>query len=173
MRISLLLCLLTTLCGTSIAPNVGFQYSTSRFLVFHLYSQTHLFIDYMRRLGIHNPEVLTIWFINVPGFLITFASVMLLDRLGRKTLLLLGLSVGLVSTTSMFIGSVLTLPPLEEKCFSGKLWNENGGGNASGWLVIIGLCLGQVAIGLGPAFLHSFMPGELCVQVSESSGRPE
>lgn len=59
----------------------------------------------MRQLNIHNPEVLTIWFINVPALLVTLASVMLLDHLGRKTLLLLGLGVGLISTSSMFIGS--------------------------------------------------------------------
>ena len=99
--------------------------------------------------------------------LMTVVSLILIEKAGRKTLMLVGLSAMLVMTT-LLLASLLTYVSLLDRCQSEILCFSQASVPAMSYLAIVAVILFVVGFATGPGSIPWFFVTELFAQ----SGRP-
>uniref|UniRef100_A0A914WPC7 Major facilitator superfamily (MFS) profile domain-containing protein n=1 Tax=Plectus sambesii TaxID=2011161 RepID=A0A914WPC7_9BILA len=139
LRIPLFICLVTNAATSFGGSDIVLQYSASA--------------GFLNSLGV--PPLIAPWLdvliLQVPGIVVMIIASVLVERTGRRPLLLWGIGLGVVATGGLFAGSLFPK-----------------GSVISALLGITGMFLSVVGFYIGPSYISTILPSEMCPQNSRA-----
>uniref|UniRef100_A0A914WCM7 Major facilitator superfamily (MFS) profile domain-containing protein n=1 Tax=Plectus sambesii TaxID=2011161 RepID=A0A914WCM7_9BILA len=136
LRMALFICVVANCAAELGGSDIATQYSTG----------------FMTQLGVSSETSawLTVLLLRAPACIAVLAGTILVDRCGRRPLMLCGLGMGVFATGTMFVSGLVSVSP------------------TSSIIGVVGLFCSLIGYYSGPSFVAKMLPGELCPQASRS-----